>query len=437
MLIYIITSIIKEKNIKKNEAYKYFQAGIFFKIGLGIAFGLIYVFYYGGGDTTAYYASSVPLARLFWESPSDYFELMIRNPFPEGYLQEWRVYSSNIFSAETGIPYSSFLSDPKTFMVCKLISPLLIITGESYFASTILLSTLMYYPIWKLFLIFDNQFKGITFKLAIAFLFIPSVAFWGSGIMKDTFTYSATLLFVVAVFSILKYHQKWKQVMILLFASFIIISIKPYIFIILLPSTGLWIYANSSNNISSPIIKFIALPFLFVVFMGGSLLLLNSLGASMDKFALDKAIETTVITQDDFLNNKSYGDNKFDIGELDGSVSNLLSKFPIATFSGLYRPSMIEVRNIVSLISAVENLFLMYLFSRFLFTVGMKKVYKIIKENSLLLFCLIFTLLFAFMIGVTTPNFGALVRFKIPLIPFYVALLFILNSKLKFSKNTL
>ena len=48
-----------------------------------------------------------------------------------------------------------------------------------------------------------------------------------------------------------------------------------------------------------------------------------------------------------------------------------------------------------------------------------------------MLFSIIFTLTFAFIVGLTTANFGALVRYKIPLLIFFVPFLIfsILNIK--------
>jgi len=53
-------------------------------------------------------------------------------------------------------------------------------------------------------------------------------------------------------------------------------------------------------------------------------------------------------------------------------------------------------------------------------------------KHEILFFCITFAVLFAFMIGLTTPNFGALVRFKIPLIPFFAAWLVIMRNHKKF-----
>ena len=63
ILIIIISSRIKSKNIAQFPVYKYFTKGLVFKL-LGVsAFISIYLFYYGGGDTINYFkgARALPL----------------------------------------------------------------------------------------------------------------------------------------------------------------------------------------------------------------------------------------------------------------------------------------------------------------------------------------------------------------------------------------
>jgi hypothetical protein len=54
------------------------------------------------------------------------------------------------------------------------------------------------------------------------------------------------------------------------------------------------------------------------------------------------------------------------------------------------------------------------------------RLFKILFNNPLLFFSLSFAILFSFSVGLTTANFGALVRYKIPLLPFYISSLVIL-----------
>ena len=53
------------------------------------------------------------------------------------------------------------------------------------------------------------------------------------------------------------------------------------------------------------------------------------------------------------------------------------------------------------------------------FKAGVKYTIKQILGNPFVSMCLLFSVVLALGIGISTSNFGALVRFKIPLIPFF------------------
>ena len=53
--------------------------------------------------------------------------------------------------------------------------------------------------------------------------------------------------------------------------------------------------------------------------------------------------------------------------------------------------------------------------------------FRHIIQKPILIFSFFFSIAFAFSVGLATSNFGALVRYKIPCIPFFVASLFIVN----------
>ena len=63
---------------------------------------------------------------------------------------------------------------------------------------------------------------------------------------------------------------------------------------------------------------------------------------------------------------------------------------------------------------------------------GPTTILKAIIKNPVILFCILFSLVFAIFVGMTTLNFGTLVRYKIPCLPFYlIALILILDYKNK------
>ncbi len=320
-------------------------------------------------------------------------------------------------------------------MVVKLCIPLVLLGGKSYFIATLLLSLATYGGLWRLYRMFVRYFPQFYRNLAIAILFMPSVIFWGSGILKDSFTLAATCYFIVATDMFISKHGNvfGKWIMIIL-SGFVIISIKPYILIILLPGTMVWFFYQRIKQIKNKYFRYVIVPFIYVIILGGSYGALTQLGGALGKFAPDKALETAVVIQRD-LKQSYYDGSSFDIGEFDASALSVASKAPAAIVAGLFRPFIWECKNAVMLLSGLENLFILVLTLLVLVRVRFKVIYRLIADEPLILYSFVFALLFAFMIGVTTSNFGALVRFKIPLIPLYMGSMMVMYSHLNAGKS--
>jgi len=264
-------------------------------------------------------------------------------------------------------------------------------------------------------------------KFAIAFLFMPSIIFWGSAILKDTFTFSATCWFVHALDELyFKRRNLLGNILAIVICSTIIIIIKPYIFMVLFPVSLLWIFHSRMSRIKSVLVKFIVLPIGAIMVVVFTVYALQKLEDSLDKFSMDKALKTIEVAQDDLTRADAYGSNYFEIGELDGTWASVLSKFPIAVNAALFRPYLWESRTVVIAISGLENLWILFLTVFTITKVGLFLPRAMFGESRLM-FCLLFALSFAFVVGVTTPNFGALVRFKIPMIPFFISAMYLLR----------
>jgi len=401
-----------------DQSYKYYMRGLIARLIAVLFFCNIYVFYYGGGDTTAYFESTMAMTKLFYQSPEKYLHVMMSPPSAE---------TRSLFTDRTGYPYSYLFNDSHTFMVIKLTSILSILSGKSYFLTSLLLAFISYFGVWRLFQTFKKYVPEIEHKLAWAILYFPSTLFWGSGVSKDTYTFSATALFVYAAHELfISKKYSIKIILIILISSWLILSIKPYIFIVLFPGGILWIFYEKLTKLKNPIVSFLLFPIaiFFITFI--SYFVLTSLGDSMSKFSIDKALETAAITNHD-LKQDYYGGASFDIGDFDGTTSGMLKLFLPALNAGLFRPYIIESKSVVLLLAGLENLFLLLFTLYVLYKTKVIGALKLISKNALLLFSFTFSILFAYMIGLTTSNFGALVRFKIPLIPFYLSALFIID----------
>ena len=181
LIIYVIAAYIKNKGIIRNPIYKYFLFGLFAKIFGAICVCLIYVYYYKeGGDTLMYHRDSSIMLNLLWRSPVDFFSLWL-SPLTKETL--------SYFTADTG--YLEYGNDTKSFMVDRLIIPIKIISFDSYIVSSVLMAVLSYTGVWKLYLMFCEYYPVLYKNFALTVLFVPSVFFWGSGLMKDSWTLAA------------------------------------------------------------------------------------------------------------------------------------------------------------------------------------------------------------------------------------------------------
>lgn len=410
------------KSGRKDSSWKYFLPAMWFKVAGGLVFALIYLLYYRGGDTTSYYECALTFVNLFYESPIRFTEAMLSGGAPE---------VRSLFTSETGVPMGYMFFNDHTRIVIKLVVPFVLFGGKSYLLATVLISLATFGGLWRLYRMFVAYFPQFYKNLALAILFMPSVLFWGSGILKDSFTLAATCYFIVATNGLIsgRSNRFWHLFSILLSGA-VIIAVKPYILIILLPGTFVWYFYERIKNIRNTYFRYIMVPFIYLSVFGISFGILTILGDSLGRFSPQKALQTAVIIQHD-LKQEYYEGASFDIGELEATPLSLLSKFPLAVNAGLFRPFIWESENIVMLLSGIENLFILAVTLLVLFSLKPSVIKRLISDYPLILYSFAFAILFAFMIGVTTSNFGALVRFKIPLVPLYMGAIMVMYSHLQ------
>jgi len=425
-IIFMICYFIKIRWEHKNYAYRFLVPGLIVKIGGGIALCFIYSFYYTGGDTIGYYVSSVALSNVFLENPQGYFSLL----FEGNTTQNWRN-----FNANTGWPYWYFYRDVKTFIVCKIYSPLTFFSFNSFIGVTLISSALSYIGIWKMFLVFCEEYPNLTKPFAFAFLFVPSVVFWGSGLLKDTITFTCLCWFISGLYHLFFKRRKMVfNVIVVVISVAVIVSIRPYIFIAALPAVLTWILYGRIRKVKNTFIRALIVPLFLVVGIAIFAFLLLRMDSVLGKYSTENVLETAVVTQKD-LKREAYQGHSFDIGDFEPSYTGILKVAPSAILAGLFRPFIWEAGNIVMLLSAVENMLLMLFLLYLIIKTRLVKLFLIIKNDATLTFCLVFSLFFAFSIGLATSNFGSLVRYKIPLIPLFLSALFIIWGNIFEKKN--
>lgn len=417
-IILFISFYIKNKREVNNPIYRYYTRGLIAKFVGAIFFCLIYSLHYKGGDTVNYFISSVAMTNLMTYNFSNYIDLMTGGRY-------WH------FNEITGIPAKYMFDDPKTFFVVILSNPFVFLGFKSFITSSILISWITYNGVWKFYLMFTDIYPKLAKQLSFTILLIPSTLFWGSGIAKDTYSYSSCLWLVYNFYMIFIKKQKIPiNVIVLIINIYLILSIKPYIFVALFPLLIIWVIYQPLKKIRNNFLKTAIAPAILLIgtILGtvGLSLMSESLG---EYSSYDKVVTKAQVTQQDHLREEAYGGNNYDIGHFDGTVGSMLKVAPLATITGLYRPFIFEANNFTMLLSGLENSLLLYLTLMIVFKAGIIKAFNRVISEPLLLLSVLFTILFSYGIGISAANFGALVRFKIPIIPFFASAIIVMMAK--------
>lgn len=421
-IIFLLAKRIKDKRIEQEPYYRYFLPGLFIKIAGGIGVCLIYTLYYKGGDTVLYFDNGQLLAKMFIKNPDKMLEILWRDDIS---YREWFIYD---YQASI---YPVYVRSVNSFFVLKCTWFLSTLAFNSFIGATILLNVLTFPFVWKLYKVFISEFPNLQKEFAIAVFFIPSVAFWGSGLLKDNITFAAVCLFTHAIYNMFVKRKGYLVHIFQVLASYYVLtSIKPYIFFALLPGTFIWLAGIALGVIDNKLVRRSTGPIILVVSLLSGYGALKLVSSKLGEYNIETVLNRAVDVQQD-LKQEYYGGSTFDIGDFEATPLSMLSKAHLAITAALFRPFLWEAGNVVMLVSALENFLLLAFTIYLLFKVRVIYLFRLILRHHLLVFSFTFSLFFAFCIGLTTSNFGSMVRYKIPAMPFYLASLIIARALLQ------
>ncbi len=432
---FFLIFFLLKKTVKDVDDYerKVFSTGLRIKLFSAISIGFVYLFYYKGGDTFIYMHDATVLSDIFFNDINLFFDFLFNGLFDTttGNVNNWK----HFFEVrEISQNYFIYRSDERAFFMVRFISVVSIITNGSFIASGMVVGAFCYLGTWKIYKLFVEYYPSFKKQLSYTIIFIPSVMFWGSGVLKDPVTLGSFGFLMYYFHNILKGRKIIVSLIYVVVFSFLIISIKPYIFNAFIVGMGCWLLANYMVKIKSRVFKAFIFPILLVVSIGAVFGLLSLFSSESGKYSFDKALDEAVLVQSD-LKQDYYGGHRFDIGPFEPTLAGVLSKAPVAIAASLYRPFIWEAHNVFVMLSALESTVIIIFTFLAIFRIRLFNLQGVLLANPLLFFSFVFSLFFAFFIGLTSANFGALVRYKIPLMPFYMSMVYILSNYAKLPKK--
>ena len=420
----LVNAWVNKKN--KIEYQKYFKFFINLKLFAAVLITLLFNFYYNGGDTTAYFNDGRLLNMMLFKHPVETFQMISLESTKLGIDSDLENYFDGF----------RFGDDSTTWLVVKISAFFSLFTFRSMLGTAMIFGFISARLIWQFYKTMLQIYPENGKNIALAVLFIPNVLLWGSGIFKDTVTLCLTMYVFVCLYRIFDLKKNiLKSFIYLILCVYIVFAVKSYIIVSFLGCLSLWI-ANHFK-IKSTFLRIVLKPFLLALFGILAYVGFDQFTSSFEKYQIDKVLETTKNTGQylKFIAEKSDG-SAYDIGTLEPTVPGLLKLAPAAINVTLFRPYIWEGRKVIIFFSALESTFILLFTLYVLFSIGPFKMIKIILKDKLLLSFLLFTLLFSIFVGLSSFNFGSLVRYKIPCVPLYLIVLSVALQKGKKSVLT-
>ncbi|MCU0436142.1 MAG: hypothetical protein MUC87_21985 [Bacteroidia bacterium] len=463
--------IVRSKQFRYDELHKRFlPAAFLLKIAAGTALWYIYTYYYTDRSTSdiwKYFDDSGILFSALQSSPTDFLRMITGIGDDAPHIAATYYQKMNYWYQQFDSP---FFNDGRTMI--RLNALLRLLSFGNYHVHTVIMSFLSLIGLNLIYKILRPAFAGWRWIGAVVVFLLPSVLFWGSGVLKEGLLW---LCMGVLLWALMQAKEKplWLRVALTLAAAWLMAATRLYVLAAVIPALGGWWLAKKWN---STVWKPLAVTLAAVCVC---LLLLRMWPAT-------DAVKLVAIKRNDFINLARGGTYMYDstrVLHLDAAnrnalirvndtlvriqrgtpvrwwrvadnfmdtlytaqftdtatfrllsdlpragtltstrylqpgIADMLRVLPEAMFSIVFRPLPHEMRHLPLIPAAAENLLLLALLALLLRTA------RRTPQKALTVYCVVFVLLLLAVTGITTPVTGAAVRYKSLALPFLFAML--------------
>ncbi|HEU4576268.1 MAG TPA: hypothetical protein VFS36_14800, partial [Chitinophagaceae bacterium] len=294
LLPFVITFVYALARYNRNSRYRpghpwrrYYLPALGIKIFGAVFIGIIYQYYYGGGDTFNYFYHANIINSALDESVGKWFNLLFHlpNQFDPAYYNRY-------------ISHMYWYDDPASYTVCSVTAFFSLFTLNTYLPAAVLFAYFSFTGIWALFRTFAAVYPKFTRPIAFAVLFIPSTFVWGSGIFKDTLSLAGLGWLTFAVFRMLIRRDFGGKNWLLLIASFtLVFATKLYILLAFVPALGIWILFWYTQRIPNKGVRVLIKFFFLALVLAGAFFFMQFYSSSLGKYSINNIQQTAETTR--------------------------------------------------------------------------------------------------------------------------------------------
>lgn len=377
------------------------------KVLTGIIIWFVYTYYYtdrATSDQYKYFDDAAILFEAFKNNPTHFIELFFDLGRDKAELIP---YYERLMNWDKEYNYA-WVVDNRT--IIRFNALVHFFSWGNFHVHTLFMNLLSFSGLLLLYKSVFDLFKTKSKLLFVAVFLMPTVLFWGSGVLKEGILIFGLGLFCYGFFRIANEQFNIKNVCFLILGILVLASIKVYVLLCLIPASITYFLLRKA--------QFKNLWLAFAIIQVVLVLLIFNLKLINPELDI---VNKLWFKRNDFINVANDWDAKSAIPAVnfEKSATSILIHSPQAMYNALIRPTVFEIKSIMYVMPIAENLFLLGLVI-FMFIFYQKPNNQ---EQKFLMFSLVFIVYLATMIGLVTPILGAIVRYKLPLMPFIFMLI--------------
>ncbi|MCZ8355603.1 MAG: hypothetical protein O9340_12765 [Cyclobacteriaceae bacterium] len=369
---------------------KLFLLSFAFHLISGMAVWFLYQYHYQNGDILFYIKDLQSVWLKFSHSPTEYFQFL---------------YSDN----NSLLPLIN--QQERSLFFIKCISILHFISNGNIVLTQLFLSILSFVACWLCIKKLNTCFPNHELTFIISFSFIPSVLFWGSGLVKETVTLIFIYIIIICALH-LSFSKRKKQIHLffLLLSGFMLFELRYFVFAIFFSFVLLLLlfhFVKSSHHKKK-------------IAIGSTLLLIItviSISFLHPNLHINNIIDVIIHNHKSVVDLSQPGDFMV-FPQLDVDHWRLFLYLPFASFFGILRPFLWESTNVLQFLSSLENtVFLLLIFYQIR---RLPTLWKNANVKYWFILSIGYALSMSAVLAISTPNYGSLNRYRIVFLPFLV-----------------
>ena len=416
----IFIYIIRKWSFFRSEGIPSSWPSILFllKIAAGVFLGLIYTYHYTDTKTTdtfKFFNDSSILFGALRDHPYDFFRMLT------GYHDDAPELRKYYLQMDAWLNTNMLFNDNRT--IIRLNAVFHFFSLGNYYVHVVLLNFLSMTGLFALYKVFSNECGDRKKELLLLTFMLPSTLFWGSGLLKDGLLIFGMGIFIYHFYYFLKSPGETKRLLPLIVMTGLLSITKFYIIIILAPGlVTWWITARMNLKHSGRYLALVYAVFFIVAFNFYRIVPEYDLAAMLywkqfNFYGFANSVDSKSLISIPILGLDSW---------------SVIKNIPHAFVTTFFRPFFFDIKgNPLVLLSVTENCILFVITGMAIY--NFRKPLQ--KDKGLFWTAVCFILILYVLIGLTTPVLGAIVRYKIPALPFLGFVLISLSKKPKFIIN--